>query len=86
MQCHADPVLLEPVMAVEVVVPDEFVGDVIGDLNGRRGEIRNMTLRNGAQVVDATVALGRMFGYSTDLRSGLRGAAPIRCSFRTFRQ
>jgi elongation factor G len=81
---HADPVLLEPVMAVEVVVPDEFVGDVIGDLNGRRGEIRNMTLRNGAQVVDATVALARMFGYSTDLRSGTQGRGTYTMQFSHF--
>jgi elongation factor G len=81
---HADPVLLEPVMAVEVVVPDEFVGDVIGDLNGRRGEIRNMTLRNGAQVVDATVPLARMFGYSTDLRSGTQGRGTYTMQFSHF--
>jgi elongation factor G len=81
---HADPVLLEPVMAVEVVVPDEFVGDVIGDLNGRRGEIRNMTLRNGSQVVDATVPLGRMFGYSTDLRSGTQGRGTYTMQFSHF--
>jgi elongation factor G len=80
----ADPVLLEPVMAVEVVVPDEFVGDVIGDLNSRRGEIRNMSLRNGKQVVDSTVPLGRMFGYSTDLRSGTQGRGTYTMQFSHF--
>ena len=81
---RANPVLLEPVMAVEVVVPDEFVGDVIGDLNSRRGEIRNMSLRNGAQVVDATVPLARMFGYSTDLRSGTQGRGTYTMQFSHF--
>ena len=80
----AEPVLLEPVMAVEVVVPEEFVGDVIGDLNSRRGEIKNMTLRNGRQVVDATVPLGRMFGYSTDLRSGTQGRGTYTMQFSHF--
>lgn len=80
----ADPVLLEPVMAVEVVVPEEFVGDVIGDLNGRRGEIRNMSLRTGCQVVDATVPLGRMFGYSTDLRSATQGRGTYTMQFSHF--
>lgn len=81
---QADPVLLEPVMAVEVVVPEEFVGDVIGDLNGRRGEIRNMSLRTGAQVVDATVPLARMFGYSTDLRSATQGRGTYTMQFSHF--
>jgi elongation factor G len=81
---QADPVLLEPVMAVEVVVPEEFVGDVIGDLNGRRGEIRNMSLRTGFQVVDATVPLSRMFGYSTDLRSQTQGRGTYTMQFSHF--
>jgi elongation factor G len=70
---HANPILLEPVMEVEVVVPEEFVGDVIGDLNSRRGEIRDMTQRTGAQVITAIVPLSTMFGYATDLRSATQG-------------
>jgi elongation factor G len=70
---NAGPVLLEPVMNVEVVVPEEFVGDVIGDLNSRRGEIRDMALRTGAQVITAVVPLSSMFGYATVLRSATQG-------------
>jgi hypothetical protein len=81
---RAHPVLLEPVMAVEVVVPEEFVGDVIGDLNSRRGEIRNMGVRGIAQVVDAQVPLVKMFGYSTDLRSFTQGRATYSMQFSHF--
>ena len=80
----ASPVLLEPFMAVEVVVPEEFVGDVIGDLNSRRGEIRNMTLRGHNQVVEARVPLARMFGYSTDLRSATQGRGNYSMQFSHF--
>src|SRR5437660_5232865 len=62
----ASPVILEPVMAVEVVVPEEFSGPVFGDLNGRRGRIQGMDSRAGAQVITATVPLAEMFGYATD--------------------
>jgi elongation factor G len=70
---QAQPVLLEPVMKVEVLVPEEYMGDVIGDLNSRRGHITSMELRNGLQVIDALVPLAEMFGYATDLRSRTQG-------------
>ena len=69
----ADPVILEPYMKVEVTVPEEYMGDVIGDLNSRRGHINSMEARNGAQVIDAFVPLSEMFGYATDLRSKTQG-------------
>ncbi|HEX4662145.1 MAG TPA: elongation factor G [Candidatus Saccharimonadales bacterium] len=72
---RAKPVLLEPVMKVEVVTPEDFMGDVIGDLNSRRGRIENMEDRHGAKVVDAIVPLSEMFGYTTDLRSMSQGRA-----------
>ena len=65
----ANPVILEPIVKVEVIVPEEYMGDVIGDLNSRRGRIEGMEARNGAQVINAFVPLSGMFGYSTDLRS-----------------
>jgi elongation factor G len=71
----AHPVLLEPIMAVEVVTPEEYMGDVIGDLNSRRGKIEGMTPRKDAQVVKAGVPLSEMFGYSTTLRSMTQGRA-----------
>ncbi len=71
----ANPVLLEPVMGVEVVTPEEYMGDVIGDLNSRRGKIEGMTPRKDAQVVKAAVPLSEMFGYSTSLRSMTQGRA-----------
>ena len=69
----ADPVLLEPYTKVEVVVPEAYMGDVIGDLNSRRGRIEGMEARNGAQVINGFVPLSEMFGYSTDLRSKTQG-------------
>lgn len=69
----ANPVLLEPYVKVEVIVPEEYMGDVIGDLNARRGRIEGMEPRNGAQVINAFVPLSEMFGYSTDLRSKTQG-------------
>lgn len=69
----ADPVLLEPMMKVEVTVPEEYMGDVIGDLNSRRGRIEGMEARSGAQVIRAFVPLAEMFGYSTILRSRTQG-------------
>ena len=65
----ANPVLLEPYVKVEVTVPEEYMGDVIGDLNSRRGRIEGMEPRNGVQVINAFVPLSEMFGYATDLRS-----------------
>ena len=69
----ADPVILEPYVKVEVIVPEEYMGDVIGDLNARRGRIDGMEARNGAQVINGYVPLSGMFGYSTDLRSKTQG-------------
>ena len=69
----ADPVLLEPIMKVAVIAPDEYTGDVMGDLNARRGQISGMDTHNGATQVDALVPLSKMFGYATDLRSRTQG-------------
>ena len=69
----AQPTLLEPIMKVCVIVPDEYMGDVIGDLNGRRGQIQKFEMRSGAQQIDAFVPLAEMFGYATDLRSRTQG-------------
>lgn len=69
----ASPVLLEPIMKVEIIVPEEYMGDVIGDVNSRRGRIEGMELVNGAQQIHAFVPLGEMFGYATDLRSNTQG-------------
>jgi len=72
---RANPVLMEPIMAVEVVTPEEYMGDVIGDLNSRRGRIQSMGQRGNAQVIKAQVPLSEMFGYSTDMRSITQGRA-----------
>ena len=69
----AGATLLEPIMKVSVIVPDEYMGDVIGDLNARRGQIQGMEARSGAQQIDAFVPLAEMFGYATDLRSRTQG-------------
>jgi len=78
---RAKPVLLEPVFAVEVVTPEEFMGDVIGDLNRRRGQISGMEQRGNAQVVSGHVPLSEMFGYATDLRSNTQGRATYTMQF-----
>jgi elongation factor G len=70
-----EPVLLEPVMAVEVVVPEEYLGEVVKDLSSRRGKVEGLTSRSGAQVVTAKVPLSEMFGYATSLRSITQGRA-----------
>ena len=77
---RAKPVLLEPVMAVEVVTPEEFLGDVIGDLSRRRGKVQGQEPRGNALAVQAFVPLGEMFGYATDVRSSTQGRATSRCS------
>ncbi len=82
----ASPVLLEPVMDVEVVVPEEFMGDVIGDIVSRRGKILGMTARGGAQVVESRVPLSRMFGYATDLRSRTQGRATYTMQFACYEE
>jgi elongation factor G len=82
----AGPILLEPIMSVEVVVPEQFMGDVIGDLNSRRGKIQGMESRGGFQVVGAHVPLANMFGYSTDLRSKTQGRATYTMQFSHYEQ
>jgi len=77
----AKPTLLEPIMAVEVVTPEEYLGDVMGDLNSRRGKVQNMEARAGAQVIRADVPLSEMFGYATDLRSKTQGRANFTMQF-----
>ena len=68
-----DPVLLEPIMKVEVTVPEEYMGDIIGDINSRRGRVEGMDSRSGSQVIRAFVPLAEMFGYATNLRSRTQG-------------
>tara|TARA_B100001179_G_scaffold189781_1_gene146299 strand:- start:46 stop:2139 length:2094 start_codon:yes stop_codon:yes gene_type:complete len=80
----ADPVLLEPVMAVEVVTPDEYMGDVVGDLNRRRGIIDGMDENPAGRIVRSFVPLGEMFGYSTDLRSATQGRATYTMEFSRY--
>jgi elongation factor G len=77
----ANPVLLEPIMSVEVVVPEDFMGDVIGDINSRRGKVLGMESRPAAQAIDARVPLAQMFGYATDLRSLTQGRATYTMQF-----
>src|SRR5689334_12744871 len=81
---RAKPVLLEPVFAVEVVTPEEFMGDVIGDLNRRRGHVNGMEQRGNAQVINAFVPLSEMFGYATDLRSTTQGRATYTMQFERY--
>jgi elongation factor G len=83
---RANPVLLEPIMAVEVVTPEEFMGDVIGDLNRRRGHIEGMEPRGNTQVVWAYVPLAEMFGYATDLRSQTQGRATYTMQFERYEE
>jgi len=83
---HADPVLLEPVFKVEVSMPEEFMGGVIGDLNSRRGKVHSMHARGSTQVVDAEVPLATMFGYATDLRSATQGRGTFTMEFKQYAQ
>ena len=82
----ADPVLLEPSMSVEVVVPEDYVGEVIADLNARRGRIQGMNPRGNVQVISALVPLGEMFGYATDLRSATQGRATFTMHFNQYEE
>jgi elongation factor G len=82
----AKPVLLEPIMAVEVVTPEEYMGDVMGDLSSRRGRIEGMEARGNSQVVRAQVPLSEMFGYSTDLRSRTQGRATYTMQFHSYQE
>ena len=83
---RAKPILLEPIFAVEVVTPEEFMGDVIGDLNRRRGHVNGMEQRGNAQVVTAYVPLAEMFGYATDLRSNTQGRATYTMQFERYEE
>jgi elongation factor G len=83
---RAKPVLLEPIFAVEVVTPEEFMGDVIGDLNRRRGRVHGMEARGNAQVVTGSVPLSEMFGYATDLRSNTQGRATYTMVFEGYEE
>ena len=80
----ADPVLLEPVMAVEVVTPEDYMGDVMGDISSRRGKVQGMEMRNNTQVIGARVPLAEMFGYATDLRSATQGRATYTMQFESY--
>ncbi len=82
----ADPVLLEPVMKVDVVLPDDYLGDVIGDLNSRRGRIESMEARGGIHVVTAYVPLANMFGYATELRSKSQGRGTFTMQFNHYEE
>jgi elongation factor G len=81
---RADPAILEPMMAVEVTTPDDYLGDVIGDLNSRRGQIQAMEERSGARLVKALVPLSEMFGYVGDLRSKTSGRASYSMQFDSY--
>jgi elongation factor G len=83
---RAKPVLLEPVFSVEVVTPEEYMGDVIGDLNRRRGQINGMEQRGNAQVISAHVPLAEMFGYATDMRSATQGRATYTMQFDRYEE
>ena len=83
---RAKPALLEPMMAVEVTTPEDFMGDVIGDLNSRRGQVQAMEERSGARVVQALVPLSEMFGYVGDLRSRTQGRASYSMQFDSYAQ
>jgi elongation factor G len=83
---RAKPVLLEPIMAVEVVTPEDYMGDVIGDLNSRRGRVGGMEQRGNSQVIRAQVPLSEMFGYATDLRSRTQGRATYTMQFHSYQQ
>ncbi len=82
----ASPVLLEPIMAVEVTTPEDYMGDVIGDLNSRRGKVGKMEQRGNNQIVSAEVPLSEMFGYATDLRSKTQGRANYSMQFHSYQQ
>jgi elongation factor G len=83
---QAHPVLLEPIMSVEVVTPEDFMGDVIGNLSSRRGKVEGMEQRGSSQVIRAQVPLAEMFGYSTDLRSRTQGRATYSMQFNSYQE
>jgi len=81
---RADPVLMEPMMAVEVTTPDNYMGDVIGDINSRRGQMQAMDERSGLRIIKAVVPLAEMFGYVGDLRSKTQGRASYTMQFDSY--
>src|SRR6202044_1988144 len=82
----ASPVLLEPIMSVEVVTPEDYMGDVIGNLSSRRGQVGGMERRGGSQVIRSQVPLAEMFGYATDLRSRTQGRATYSMQFNSYQE
>ncbi len=82
----AKPVIMEPVMSVEAVTPESYVGDVIGDLNSRRGKVQSVTLRGNVQVIKVQVPLAEMFGYATALRSRTQGRATFTMQFHQYEE
>ena len=82
----ATPIILEPIFKVEVTTPEEYMGDVIGDLNSRRGQVSGMIDRNGAKIINGHVPLSEMFGYATDLRSKTQGRASYSMEFEKYEQ
>ncbi|MDD4189364.1 MAG: elongation factor G [Eubacteriales bacterium] len=82
----ADPVLLEPIMKVDVVAPEEYIGDVMGDLNSRRGRIEGIEIRSGAEIISAQVPLSEMFGYATELRSRTQGRGTFTMQFGSYEE
>jgi elongation factor G len=82
----AKPVLLEPIMSVEVVVPDEYMGNVVGDINSRRGRIEGMELRGTTQIIKSMVPLSEMFGYATDIRSRTQGRGSFTMHFGKYEE
>jgi len=79
-----DPFLLDPIMAVEILVPESFMGEVIGDLNSRNGKIESINSERGVQSIKAVIPLARMFGYSTSLRSATQGRGTFTMQFSHF--
>src|SRR6201993_3173162 len=83
---QAKPTLLEPIMSVEVVTPEDYMGDVIGNLSSRRGKVEGMEQRGNSQVIRAQVPLAEMFGYATDLRSRTQGRATYSMQFNSYQE
>lgn len=83
---NADPVLLEPIMKVDVVAPEEYIGDVMGDLNSRRGRIEGIEVRSGAEIITSQVPLSEMFGYATELRSRTQGRGTFTMQFGSYEE
>jgi elongation factor G len=82
----AAPILLEPIMKVEIVAPEEYMGAITGDINSRRGRIESINSRPGTQVITSLVPLSEMFGYSTDLRSATQGRATYTMHFHRYEE